>query len=180
MIYIYIYIFHQKKNNKKYSITTKYFLQFNSQDCLWLVQINVVRLSNQYNQPNHSTVRALVLWTSCLSQHSATCMTSCCCWVTTITWGWSTEALELNVKNRRVSHSWYMCVVGHGYGGLRGGRNGWYVCRVNLGRLVACWQMPEHIPSVRRYTDDTRSDRLPGVQLGDRLSQNLSVFQGSS
>ena len=28
------------------------------------------------------------------------------------------EALELRVKGRRDSHSWCMCVVGHGYGRL--------------------------------------------------------------
>ena len=28
------------------------------------------------------------------------------------------EALELRVEGRRVSHSWCMCVICHGYGGL--------------------------------------------------------------
>ena len=31
------------------------------------------------------------------------------------------EALEIRVEGGRVSHSWCMCVVGHGYGGLGGG-----------------------------------------------------------
>ena len=34
------------------------------------------------------------------------------------------EALELYVEGGRVSHSCCMCVVGHGFGGLGGGRNG--------------------------------------------------------
>ena len=48
------------------------------------------------------------------------CCFCCCyrhhrrCWFTT----------ELCVEGRQVSHSWYMCVVGHGYGGLGGGRDG--------------------------------------------------------
>ena len=38
------------------------------------------------------------------------------------------EALELYVE---VSHSWCICVVSHGYGGLgwgRDGGDGWYAC----------------------------------------------------
>ena len=41
------------------------------------------------------------------------------------------EALELPVEGGRVSHSWCMVVVSHGYGGLGGGRDGgggWYAC----------------------------------------------------
>ena len=30
------------------------------------------------------------------------------------------EALQLRVKSEQVSHSWCMCVVSHGYGGLGG------------------------------------------------------------
>ena len=37
------------------------------------------------------------------------------------------QALELRVEGRRVSHSWCMCVVSHGNGGMGGGRDGgWY------------------------------------------------------
>ena len=28
------------------------------------------------------------------------------------------DALELRVVGGRVDHSWYMCVVGHGFGGI--------------------------------------------------------------
>ena len=34
------------------------------------------------------------------------------------------EALNLCVEGGRVSHSWCMCVVNHGYGGLGGGWDG--------------------------------------------------------
>ena len=34
------------------------------------------------------------------------------------------EALELPVEGGQVSHSWCVCVVGHGYGGLGGGWDG--------------------------------------------------------
>ena len=34
------------------------------------------------------------------------------------------EALKLQVEGGRVSHSWCTCVVGRGYGGLSGGRDG--------------------------------------------------------
>ena len=34
------------------------------------------------------------------------------------------EALELRVEDRRASHSWCMCVVSDGYGGLGGSRDG--------------------------------------------------------
>ena len=34
------------------------------------------------------------------------------------------ETLELHVEGGRVSHSWCMCVVGHGCGGLGVGRGG--------------------------------------------------------
>ena len=33
------------------------------------------------------------------------------------------EVLELRVEGGQVSHSWCMCVVSHGYGGLGGGRD---------------------------------------------------------
>ena len=41
------------------------------------------------------------------------------------------ETLELCVEGEQVSYSWFVCVAGHGYGGLGGGRDrcrGWYVC----------------------------------------------------
>ena len=34
------------------------------------------------------------------------------------------EALALHVAHRRVSHSWYIGVVSHGYGGFGWGRDG--------------------------------------------------------
>ena len=61
------------------------------------------------------------------------------------------EVLELCVEGGRVSHSWCMCVVGHGYGEFgwgsdEGGR--WYAC-VTMPVLVACQEMLEHFSSVR-------------------------------
>ena len=41
------------------------------------------------------------------------------------------EALELSVEDVRVGHRLCMCVFGHGYGGLGGGRDGddgWSAC----------------------------------------------------
>ena len=41
------------------------------------------------------------------------------------------EVLELPVAGGRVSHSWCMCLVSHGYGGLGGHMDvggGWYAC----------------------------------------------------
>ena len=46
------------------------------------------------------------------------------------------EALELYVEGGRLSHSWCVCVVGHGYGGLVAGREGGggcYACETKLG-----------------------------------------------
>ena len=46
------------------------------------------------------------------------------------------EAPELRVEGGRVSHSWCLCIVNHGYGGLGGGRDGcggWYVCGTKPG-----------------------------------------------
>ena len=34
------------------------------------------------------------------------------------------EALELRIEGGQLIHSWCMCVVSHGYGGLGGGRDG--------------------------------------------------------
>ena len=64
----------------------------------------------------------------------------------------STEALEQYVEGGQDGHRWYMCVIGHGYGGLGGGRDGgggWYACKTKPGGLVACRKMLEHFPSVR-------------------------------
>ena len=50
------------------------------------------------------------------------------------------EALELRVEGGLISHSWCMCVVGHGCGGLGGGREvggGWYACGTQPRGLVA-------------------------------------------
>ena len=89
------------------------------------------------------------------------------------------EALELCVKDGGVSHSWCMCVVGsHGYGGLdegRDGGNGWYACWSKPGELIACRQMPKHIPRARKYTDDTRSLRRPVEHLWVGSIWNWSV-----
>ena len=62
------------------------------------------------------------------------------------------EVLDLQVKGGRVSHSWCMCVISHGYGGFGGGRGGgvgWYACGTKPRGLVACLEMPEHFPSAR-------------------------------
>ena len=62
------------------------------------------------------------------------------------------ESLELRVEGGTVGHSWCMCVVSHGYGGLGGGMDGgggWYACRTMPRGLVACQKMPEHFLSVR-------------------------------
>ena len=60
------------------------------------------------------------------------------------------EALELHVEGGRVSHSWCMSVVSHGYGVLGGVRDGggeWYACRTKP--RVTCREMPEHFQSAR-------------------------------
>ena len=62
------------------------------------------------------------------------------------------DALELRMEGGRVSHSWYLCVVSHGNGGLGWGKNGGsgcYVCGTKPGGLVACREMTEHFPSAR-------------------------------
>ena len=62
------------------------------------------------------------------------------------------------VESGRVYHSWSMFIVGHGYGGLRGDRDGsggLYACRSKLRGLATCREMPDHFPSARRYTDDS-------------------------
>ena len=59
---------------------------------------------------------------------------------------WPSEALELYVEGGRVSHSCCMCVIGHGYGRLGGGRDGgsgWYACGTMPEGLVACREIPE-------------------------------------
>ena len=69
-----------------------------------------------------------------------------------------------------------MSVVGHGYGGLSGGRDeggGGYASGT---KLIAYREMPNHIPKAGWYSDDTRSHRHPGAQLSVGLSRNLSVF----
>ena len=62
------------------------------------------------------------------------------------------EALELRVEVVRVSCSWCMCVISHGYGRLGEGRDGGggrHACRTEQRGLVACWSMPQHILSAR-------------------------------
>ena len=71
------------------------------------------------------------------------------------------------MEDGRVSHSWCMSVVSHGYGGLGGDRVE-VVDGIHAGQsqgLVAYRDMSEHFPNVRRYTDDIRSHRLPGTHL---------------
>ena len=72
-----------------------------------------------------------------------------------------------------------MCVVGHGNGWMDGAE-----MKVMIGKhavqiqeaLVACREMPEHLPSVRLHTDDTRLNRRPGAQLLVESSRNWLVF----
>ena len=55
-------------------------------------------------------------------------------------------ALELRVEGVRVSHSWSICVVNHGYSGLDGdmdGYGGWHVCGTKPRALVECREMPD-------------------------------------
>ena len=62
------------------------------------------------------------------------------------------EVLELCVEGKPVSHSWCMCVVSHGYGGLGGSWMEVVVGRhagQNQEGLVVCQEMPEHFPCVR-------------------------------
>ena len=60
------------------------------------------------------------------------------------------ETLELRVEGGRISHSCCMCEVSHGYGGLGHGLGWWMGCIPDKVKgLVACWEMPEHIPSAR-------------------------------
>ena len=62
------------------------------------------------------------------------------------------EALTLRVKGGRVSHSWCMGVVSHGYGRLCGAGieavDGMQAREKTRG-LVACREIPEHFPSAR-------------------------------
>ena len=52
------------------------------------------------------------------------------------------------MKGGRVSHSWCMSVVSHGYGGLGGVRIE-VVDGMHAGEDVACWEMPEHFQTAR-------------------------------
>ena len=89
------------------------------------------------------------------------------------------EALELHVEGGRVSHSWCMCVVRHGCGGLGGGRD-------VGGDLCACGTKPGSCSHVWRclsifrvrveFTDYTRLHHHPGAQLWVGSSRNWSVF----
>ena len=91
------------------------------------------------------------------------------------------EAPLLYVEGGRVSHSWCMGVVTHGYGVLGGGSDGvggWYACGTKLVGGVACRERPEHFPSARRCNDDSQSHRHPGAQLWVGSSLNWSVFRG--
>ena len=91
------------------------------------------------------------------------------------------EALELCVEGGQVSHSWCICVVGHGYGGYSWNRDGGgelYACVTMPEGLVLCQEMPEHFSSASCYTDDTRSQHLPDVRLWLGLSRKWSVFLG--
>ena len=60
------------------------------------------------------------------------------------------EALELRVLGGRVSHSWCMGAVCHGYGGWVGAEMD-VVDGIHAGKmgLFACQKMPEHFSSTR-------------------------------
>ena len=48
------------------------------------------------------------------------------------------EALKLRMEGGRVSHTWCVCVVSHGYVGLGGGRDGgggWSACETKPSRV---------------------------------------------
>ena len=58
----------------------------------------------------------------------------------------------LLVEGERISHSWCMCVVIHGYGWLgvgRDGGGGWHAFGIKLRELVVGRDMPEHFQSAR-------------------------------
>ena len=64
------------------------------------------------------------------------------------------EAIELFVQVGRVSHSWCICVIGHGNGGLdvvRERRGGWYAC----GTKVGGWSHVGRCRSTTRVRGDT-------------------------
>ena len=64
------------------------------------------------------------------------------------------EALELYLEDGRVSDSWCMCVVGHGYDGLGRGRDeggGWYACETKQG----AWSHIARCRSTSRVRGDT-------------------------
>ena len=66
------------------------------------------------------------------------------------------------MEGGRVSHSWCMVVVSHGYGGLDGG-GGWYACGTKPRGL---WlHVGRCLSSFRVQGDDIRSHRLPGTHL---------------
>ena len=64
------------------------------------------------------------------------------------------EELELRMKRGRVSHSWCMCVVGHGYGGLGGGRDG-VVDGMHAGQGQGGWLHVGRCRSISRVQSDT-------------------------
>ena len=54
------------------------------------------------------------------------------------------------MEGGRVSHSWWMCVICHGHGGLgvyMDGIGGWYAYGIEPGWLFACREIPEHFLS---------------------------------
>ena len=64
------------------------------------------------------------------------------------------EALELRVEGVRVSHSWCMCVVSHGYGRLVGAGME-VVDGMHAGRSQGCWSHVVRCRSTSRVRGDT-------------------------
>ena len=58
------------------------------------------------------------------------------------------QALELRVEGRRVSHSWFKCVVSHGYGRFGGSRDG------GGGLWIACWTKSGGVGCIPWFSTD--------------------------
>ena len=75
------------------------------------------------------------------------------------------KALELLAEGGRVSHSWCMCVVDHGYGGLGWGKDGG-------GGLYACRKKAN---GDDRMLGDTGA--LPECEVKIQMTPHHTVFQ---